>query len=167
MDQSKIAMISNETESLETVGEILERVKKPAIEYYELTGKPLGITGEFGEYLAATTLGLKLAAARTAGYDAVDSTGRRIQIKTRRIPRDKKIVGQRLGSIRLNHEWDAVLLIVLDERFELRWIFEAERPAIREALKAPGSKARNERGALAITKFKSIGRQVWPMYVKC
>jgi hypothetical protein len=27
---------------------------------------------------------------------------------------------------------------------------------------AGGSKARNERGALAISKFKSIGRRVWP-----
>lgn len=88
--------------------------------------------------------------------------GRRIQIKARSIPRDKKLVGQRLGSIRLDHEWDVVLLVVMDELFELRWIFEAERPAIEEALKAPGSKARNERGALALAKFKSIGRQVWP-----
>ena len=103
-----------------------------------------------------------VAEARTAGYDAVDSMGRRIQIKARSIPRDKKLVGQRLGTIRLDHEWDVVLLVVMDELFELRWIFEAERPAIEAALKAPGSKARNERGALALAKFKSIGRQVWP-----
>jgi len=50
----------------------------------------------------------------------------------------------------------------MDELFDLRWIFEAERPAIEEALKAPGSKARNDRGALSLAKFKSIGRQVWP-----
>lgn len=50
----------------------------------------------------------------------------------------------------------------MDELFDLRWIFAAERPAIEEALKAPGSKARNDRGALSLAKFKSIGRQVWP-----
>ena len=147
---------------LEAVGEILDRAKRSAIDYYQLTGKPLGITGEYGEYVAAATLGLTLAEARTAGYDAIDSVGRRIQIKARSIPRDKKLVGQRLGSIRLDHEWDVVLLVVMGELFELRWIFEAERPAIEEALKAPGSKARNERAALALAKFKSIGRQVWP-----
>ncbi len=37
----------------------------------------------------------------------------------------------------------------------------ADRPAIEAALTRPGSKARNERGSLAITKFISIGRQVW------
>lgn len=155
-------MIRSDTSKLEAVGEILDRAKRSAIDYYQLTGKPLGITGEYGEYVAAAILGLTLAEARTAGYDAIDSTGRRIQIKARSIPRDKKLVGQRLGSIRLDHEWDVVLLVVMDELFELRWIFEAERPAIEEALKAPGSKARNERGALALAKFKSIGRQVWP-----
>ncbi len=155
-------MIRSDTSKLEAVGEILDRAKRSAIDYYQLTGKPLGITGEYGEYVAAATLGLELAEARTAGYDAVDSMGRRIQIKARSIPRDKKLVGQRLGTIRLDHEWDVVLLVVMDELFELRWIFEAERPAIEAALKAPGSKARNERGALALAKFKSIGRQVWP-----
>ena len=155
-------MIGSDTSKLEAVGEVLDRAKRSAIDYYQLTGKPLGITGEYGEYVAAATLGLELAEARTAGYDAVDSTGRRIQIKARSIPRDKKLVGQRLGSIRLDHEWDVVLLVVMDELFGLRWIFEAERPAIEEALKAPGSKARNERGALSLAKFKSIGRQVWP-----
>ena len=72
-------------------------------------------------------------------------------------------MGQQLGSIRLAQEWDIVLLVVMNERFEVRWIYEAEREAIEAALKAPGSKARNERGALSLTKFKSIGRQVWPV----
>lgn len=147
---------------IDKIGAILEGARKAAVEYYQLTGKPLGITGEYGEYVAAERLGLELAEARTAGYDATDSAGRRIQIKARSIPRDKKFVGQRLGSIRLDHEWDVVLLVVMDELFELRWIFEAERPAIEEALKVPESKARNERGALSLAKFKSIGRQVWP-----
>ncbi len=148
---------------LAAVGEILDRARQAAIDYYQLTGKPLGITGEYGEYLAAERLGLKLAEARTAGYDAMDQSGRRIQIKARSIPRDKKLVGQRLGSIRLDHDWDVVLLVVMDELFNVKWIFEADRGAIEAALKAPGSKARNERGALSLTKFKSIGRQVWPV----
>lgn len=85
---------------LEVVAEILDRARQAAIDYYQLTGKPLGITGEYGEYIAAERLGLELAEVRTAGYDAIDQAGRRIQIKARSIPRDKKLVGQRLGSIR-------------------------------------------------------------------
>ena len=161
-DARKLKIAAEMSIPLEHIGPILERARAAAVDYYQVTSKPLGITGEYGEYVAAEKLGLELAEARTAGYDATDSAGRRIQIKARSIPRDKKLVGQRLGSIRLDHEWDLVVLVVMDEHFEVRWIFEAERPAIEAALRVPGSKARNERGALSITKFKSIGRQVWP-----
>ena len=147
---------------LDRIGKILERAKSAAIDYYQLTGKPLGITGEIGEYYAAKYLGLTLSDARTAGYDAIDSSGRRIQIKARSIAAQKMPPGQRLGSIRLEHDWDVVVLVVMDEMFEPQFMYEADRRAIEEALTKPGSKARNERGALALSKFKSIGKQVWP-----
>lgn len=143
-------------------GEILERARQVAIDYYSLTGKPLGITGEIGEYLTANILGLELAEARAPGYDAIDAVGRKIQIKARCLPVDCKLTGQRLGSIRLDHEWDCVMVILLNERFEPLAIYEANRAPLEAALLKPGSKARNERGALAITKFISIGRKVWP-----
>ncbi len=149
--------------SLHEIGDILERAKSAAVDYYQLTGKPLGITGEIGEYLAAKHLGLELADARTPGYDATDPQGRRIQVKARSIPNGKRLTGQRLGSIRLEHDWDVVVLVLMDELFEPKAIYEADRPAIATALTRPGSKARNERGALAITKFISIGCQVWPV----
>ena len=147
---------------LHDIGDILERAKSAAVDYYQLTGKPLGITGEIGEYLAAKHLGLELADARTPGYDATDPQGRRIQVKARAIPNSKRLTGQRLGSIRLEHDWDVVLLVLMDQLFEPRAIYEADRAAIEAALAKPGSKARNERGALAVTKFISIGHQVWP-----
>jgi hypothetical protein len=49
----------------------------------------------------------------------------------------------------------------MNERFEPLSIHGADRTAIEVALTAPGSKARNERGALSIAKFKSLGHQVW------
>lgn len=55
----------------ERIREILATIKPLAAEYYRLTGKPLGITGEVAEYVAAEVMGLKLAAARTAGYDVI------------------------------------------------------------------------------------------------
>lgn len=39
-------------------------VKSLAREYYRLTGKPLGITGEVAEYKAARVLGVELTSAR-------------------------------------------------------------------------------------------------------
>lgn len=59
----------------EDVEEILGAVKKLASRYKKLIGKPLGVTGEVAEYNVATLLGLELAEARTAGYDAVGPVG--------------------------------------------------------------------------------------------
>ncbi|MDD4617068.1 MAG: hypothetical protein PHW76_08170, partial [Alphaproteobacteria bacterium] len=69
------------------VRKILAAVKPLASEYYRLTRKPLGVTGEIAEYIAAETLGLKLAPARTEGYDTLRGT-ERIQIKGRAFASD-------------------------------------------------------------------------------
>jgi hypothetical protein len=69
--------------------------------------------------------------------------------------------GQRVGSIDIKKDWDAVLLVLLDENFEAKEIYEAQRAEVLKALSAPGSKARNERGALAVSKFKSIAKLRW------
>ena len=39
---------------------VLAAVNPLAAEYYQLTGKPLGVTGEVAEYIAAEALGLEL-----------------------------------------------------------------------------------------------------------
>ena len=140
---------------------ILAQAKGLAREYRAVTGKPLGITGEVAEYEAARILDIELTPARHAGYDGVrKSDGRRYQIKGRCLMPDCK-PGQRLDRIDTKKEFDAVLLVLLDDRFDALAIYEAERVPVLAALTAPGSKARNERGALSLSKFKSIGRLVW------
>jgi hypothetical protein len=77
------------------------RLELPA-DYYRLTGKPLGVTGEIAEFLAADALGLELVPPRTPGYDAIRRTqegAQRIQIKGRAYGDDAK-PGQRLGIIK-------------------------------------------------------------------
>jgi hypothetical protein len=143
--------------------EILREAKKLAQEYRKLTGKPLGITGEVAEYEAARLLGIEFTPARQAGYDAVEQSNgqtRHLQIKGRCILPGRK-PGQQVGSIDSLKQWDAVLLVLLDENFEAFEIHEAERANVLAALSAPGSKARNERGALAVSKFKSIAKLRW------
>jgi len=148
-------------DSGDRIFEILAQTKKLAREYRTLTGKPLGIAGEVAEYEAARLLGLTLTPPRTAGYDAVrDGDGRRFQIKGRcLLPGCKP--GQRLGRIDTKKDFDAVLLVLMDDGFDAREIWEADRAPIIAALVAPGSRARNERGALGVAKFKQIARLVW------
>ena len=150
------------TLDLEEIGKVIRAAKKAAKRYYQLTGRPLGITGEVAEYEAAQKLELDLAKVRQAGYDATRKDGSKVQIKGRRILSDSN-PGQRVGRINLDKEWDVVVLVLLDEDFEPIEIYEAQRPKITAALQAPGSKSRNERGALSVSKFKSIaGKPVWP-----
>lgn len=143
---------------------ILRKAKALAREYYQLTGRPLGVTGEVAEYEAIRRLGLEPSVVRQSGYDAIRRRGNRrtrIQIKGRCLLPGAK-PGQRLGRIDLTKAFDTVLLVLLDEKLNATAMYEASRARVKKALLAPGSKARNERGALAVSKFKSIGKQIWP-----
>ncbi|GMR07215.1 MAG: hypothetical protein BMS9Abin26_0217 [Gammaproteobacteria bacterium] len=150
--------------NIKEIRNILKDAIDVAKRYKALTGKPLGITGEVAEFTAASLLGLVLAEARQAGYDAIQNKNGKeikVQIKGRCLPENHK-TGQRVGSIQLDKEWDTVVLVLLDHEFEPFEIYEAGRGPVTEALSAPGSKARNERGALGVSKFKSIGKKIWP-----
>jgi len=142
---------------------LLADAKVLAQKYRALTGKPLGITGEVAEYEASRILGVELTPARQAGYDAIETINgavRRLQIKGRCMLNDCK-PGQRLGSIDRTKDFDAVLLVLLDENFNATAIYEADREDVLRILAEPGSKSRNERGALGVSKFKSIARLRW------
>ena len=147
----------------DAVMDVLHKAKRLAQRYRQLTGKPLGITGEVAEYEAARILGVKLTPARNTGFDATERKNgslRRLQIKSRcLLPNCKP--GQRLGSIDIEKEFDAVLMVLLDENFDATAIYEAERAAVIRAIKEPGSKSRNERWALGVNKFKAIGKVRW------
>ena len=147
------------------VREILGAVKPLAAEYYRLTGKPLGVTGEVAEYVAATTLGLELTPPRTKGYDAIRRTAAgdvRIQIKGRAYdPLSRE--SQRMGQIKPEGPCDTVMLVLLDSStLDPVEIWEAPFPAVIARLAEPGSISRNKRGAMAVSDFKRLAMKVWP-----
>lgn len=161
MNQSNFRM--NTKKYLLAAEKILGKIKTLATQYRELTGKPLGVTGEIAEYEAIRLLGLEVCEARTAGYDAFRKSKKgkdRIQIKGRVLQHDSK-QGQRIGSIKLDKEWDYVFLVMLDSKFNPTVIYQTSRKSIEKELKKPGSKARNERGQLGVSKFKSISEIIW------
>ena len=150
-------------ENLNEVGELISSAKKIARRYRDLTGRPLGITGEVAEHEACKLLGLDLADVRSPGYDAtrnVDGSAFRLQIKARVLASER--AGGRLGSIDTTKDWDAVLLVILSPDFETLAIYEASRTLVVAAIEKPGSKARNERHALSVQQFRAISKRVWP-----
>ena len=146
--------------------DLLAQVKSLAKVYREATGRPLGVTGEVAEYEAARLLGLTLAPVRHPSFDAertnLSGGTDRLQIKGRCILSGASR-SQQIGGIKLTGEWEAVLLVLLDDHLETTAIYEADLASVREALERPGSRARNDRGALSVAKFKAIGWKVWPL----
>ena len=149
--------------SLEKIENIITQVKQLSKQYRALTGKPLGITGEVAEFSAAKILGLTLCTARQPGYDAVKyENGKEIKVQIKgRCVLTKPYGMLKVGRLDFQQDWDIVLLVLLNDDFEVISIFEAKKDKIKAALDAPGSTARNVRGQLSISKFKSIGREIW------
>jgi hypothetical protein len=142
------------------VREILATVKPLAGEFYRLTGKPLGVTGEIAEYVAAEKLGLELAVVRTTGYDALRGS-ERIQIKGRAYGEAAK-PGQRMSRIKVDSPCDTVLLVLLDNfTLDAREMWEAPFASVAKLLVRTESKAR-ARGQLSVSEFKTVARRVWP-----
>lgn len=144
---------------------ILSQVKALAKRYKDLTGKPLGVTGEIAECAAAQILGLELADARNSGYDAtnvVEGQVIKYQIKGRCVA-DKYSEGQRIGRLPKNSNCDYVLLVLLDEDLETRNVYKANWADVDQALSdnTRPSKAQNIRRQVSISKFVSIGTEVW------
>lgn len=143
------------------IQEILNDAKLLANKYKNLTNKPLGITGEIAEFVVSQKLNLILAGARQKGFDAFQIIGNsvvRVQIKGRSLL-DNKISG-RLGRIRLDTEWDKVMLAILNEKLDLQSIYEANRASIENVLSDTNSKS-SQRGSLSISKFISIGSKIY------
>jgi hypothetical protein len=147
-----------------SVDKLITEARRLAAEFRRTTGKPLpGISGEIAEHDAARLLNLKICEDRTQGYDAVGAgsrDGKRIQIKARVIFDDEKS-GQRVGQLKVEQDWDSVLLVIMDENYEPFEIYEAEREDIIDAMEEAGGSNRKKRGAMSVARFKIISRLVW------
>lgn len=147
--------------------DVLASAKDVAKRYYQLTGKPLGITGEIAEMEAARLLSLELAPPRQSGWDASrlreDGSMEHLQIKGRWMMNGYRSAA-RVGAIDFDSEFDAVLLVLLDENLSPSEILRADRPNVVKALTDPGSRSRNLRGQMSISKFRQISTRVWPVH---
>jgi hypothetical protein len=141
--------------------EVVRLAKELGAKYYRLTGRSLGATGEIGEVKVIEKLGLEIAPVRTTGYDALRGE-ERIQIKTRAA--GARIKG-RLSRIKIDAPCDVVMLAILNiESMELKDVWEAPYATVVEELLKEGPKGNKarQRGQLAVAKFISMARKVWP-----
>ena len=83
-----------------------------------------------------------------------------MQIKGRTIFDEGKS-GQRVGQLKLEQDWDSVVLVLLDEGYEPFEIYEASREAILDAMEEAGTSSRKKRGAMSVARFRNIADLVW------
>ncbi len=148
-----------------SVDKLMAETRKLAAEYRRMTGQPLPVSGEIANYDAARLLDLELLPKGEAGgFDATGRSGEReglrFQIKGRAIFDEQKS-GQRIGQLKLEQAWDAVLLVLMDDAFETFEIYEAGRDAIEAALAEREGDGRSKRGAMSVARFRNIARLVW------
>lgn len=143
------------------VDKLMQQTRKLAADYRRATGKPLGVSTEIANHDVIRLMGL-VPSEPGSSYDALGTgsrEGKYIQIKGRTIFDDKKS-GQRIGQLKMDQDWDLVMLILMDEDYEPQAIYEADKETILEATKDTSEK-RAKRGAMSVAKFKAIGRLVW------
>ena len=150
--------------SIHSLEKLISETRRIARDYRNATGKPLGgVSGEIAQFDACKALGLDPVPPGTqGGYDAVGHgkrEGKKVQIKGRVIFDEEKS-GQRIGQLKLEQDWDSVVLVLMDENFEAYEIYEAERDVIEEAQSSSQGK-RAKRGAMSVAKFKAISELVW------
>lgn len=145
------------------VDKLMGEARRLAREYRLAMGKPLaGISAELAVHDAIRLMDLEAAPKGTGGYDAVghgQREGKRVQIKGRAIFDESK-GGQRIGQLKVEQDWDSVMLVLMDDNYEPVEIYEAERDEVLEAADKTSSN-RSKRGAVSVAKFKIIGRLVW------
>ncbi len=141
---------------------LIAQARALAAEYRRAMGKPLpGVSSEIAEHDAIRLLQLEPKPADAGGgWDALDpQTGERIQIKSRLMVADGK-GGERIGHLKLNQEWDAVVLVLMDESYEPQEIWRAHRDELSEYLDS-SSASRAKRGAMSVARFRIIGELAW------
>ena len=151
-------------QNLYSIEKLMDQTRKLAKEYRQAMGKPLAVSNELAVYDAARLLNLQITEDVEGGYDAIGMVGERtdmrFQIKARTIFNEDKS-GQRIGQIKADKQWDAVLLIIMDENYQPQEIYQAEREVLMEALNEAKNSKRAKRGAMTVAKFKIISELVW------
>lgn len=149
--------------ALFSVGKLISEARHLAAEYRRATGQPLGISGEIARHDACHLLNLEPVKEGTSGFDAIgrgERQGHRIQIKGRVIFDEAK-KNQRIGQLKVEQNWDSVMLVLMDENYETDSIYEADRESVLEALSEQKENSRSKRGAMSVAKFKNIAQLVW------
>lgn len=148
--------------SLYSVDKLITETRRIASEYRKATGKILPVTPEIAINDAISILQLTPNNDNSKPYDATleqDDKPIRVQIKGRAIFNEKR-QGHRIGQLKLEQEWDAIILVIMDAEFMPQEIYMASRDDIMNEMNRKAS-SNSKKGAMTLAKFKIIGTLLW------
>tara|TARA_R110002072_G_scaffold157176_1_gene307755 strand:+ start:9404 stop:9883 length:480 start_codon:yes stop_codon:yes gene_type:complete len=144
-----------------SVNKLIAETRRIAKEYRLATGKTLPVTPEIAINDAISILELTANDENKPGYDAIYNIGEerlKVQIKGRVIFNEKR-QGHRLGQIKIEQVWDAILLVIMNADFMPDEIYMAKRDDIMDVLE--DKIKNNKKGAMTIAQFKLISELLW------
>ena len=144
-----------------SVNKLITETRRIAKEYRLATGKTLPVTPEIAINDAISILEMQPNETKNAGYDAIydrDGEQLKVQIKGRAIFNDKK-QGYRIGQLKLEQDWDAIILVIMNEDFFPEEIYMARRDTVLYELEE--KKKNTKKGAMTLAKFKLIAELLW------
>jgi hypothetical protein len=143
-----------------SVDKLTAEARRLAADYRRATGKTLPIGGEIAINDAVRILSLTTPDNTEVAWDAVlHSAGRELRVLIKgRVVFDERKRPHRIGQLKFDQAWDAVLLVFMDADYAPFEIYLAERPEIEAALR---NKSRNKRGSMTVSQFKIISELVW------
>jgi hypothetical protein len=149
--------------SIYSVDKLMSEARKIAADYRRATGKSLGIGNEIAKNDACNLLNLEAVNDNTSSFDAIgkgNRNGLKILIKGRAIF-DQKKSGARIGQLKVEQEWDLLVLVLMNEDFEAYEIYEISRDEVIAEIDNAVQSNRSKRGAMSISRFKIISHLVW------
>lgn len=158
-------MTQAQTDNAYSVDVLMQQARQLAANYRRATGKTLaGVSGELSVYDATRLLHLA-AVPNQIGYDAIgteqsgDLHHDKIQIKGRTIFSDSKNT-YRIGQLKMEQNWDSVVLVLLDDDYEPFEIYEIDRATLSDNVIDKNSK-KAKKGAMTLARFKKIATLAW------
>lgn len=151
--------------SIYSVDKLMSEARKIAADYRRATGKSLGIGNEIAKNDACNYLDLEPINDNTSSFDAIgkgDRDGLKVLIKGRAIF-DQRKSGARIGQLKIDQEWDILVLVLMNKDFEAYEIYEISRDEVIEEIDKAAESKRSKRGAMSIARFKIISHLVWTM----
>ena len=158
-------MTQAQTENAYSVDVLMQQARQLAANYRRATGKTLaGVSGELSTYDAIRLLHLA-PAPNQIGYEAIgtedsgDLCNDKIQIKGRTIFSDSKTT-YRIGQLKMEQDWDSVVLVLLNDDYEPFEVYEIDRETLSENVIDKQSK-KAKKGAMTVARFKKIATLAW------